>query len=339
MKYKVSVLVAVYNAEKYIKQCLDSLINQTLKEIQIICIDDASTDNSLYILEEYALKDNRIMVLRQTENKGQAKARNLGLQVASGEFITMTDSDDWLAHDALEKAYIVSENFAQADSILLDVQYYYESTNTYLPYDYRVEKKPYTGKEALILSLDWAIHGLYMVRNHIHKEYPYDDYSRMYSDDNTTRLHFLHSREVHFSEGIYYYRQHSNSHTHLHNINRFDYMDAGLSLKQTLEKEGLDKDIVSIQENLRWTNIVGLYIYYIRHSKEFTLKEQKEISEKFQRHIKQIDTKLLDVKIKYKFGYMPFKRCFPLFCTQVWLYYWIRKIVYKIAGKKDPSSS
>ena len=76
---KVTVLVAVYNAEKYIRKCLDSLIEQTLTDIQVVCIDDASTDNSLSILNEYAGKDNRIEVIALTENHGQAHARNQGL--------------------------------------------------------------------------------------------------------------------------------------------------------------------------------------------------------------------------------------------------------------------
>ncbi len=338
MGYKVSILVAAYNTEKYLRQCLDSLINQTLQDIQIICIDDASTDSTSNILKEYSIKDKRITILTQKENQGQAKARNRGLEIATGEFITMTDSDDWLAPDALEKAYEVSKKFPQADTILLDVKYYYESTNIYSSYNYRAKKKPYTGKEAFLLSLNWSIHGIYVIRNHIHKAYPYDDYSRMYSDDNTTKLHFLHSKEVHFSEGIYYYRQHNNSHTHLHNINRFDYMDAGLSLKQTLEKEGLDQDIVSIHENLRWTNIVGLYVYFLQHKNQFTIEERENVLKRFQNHVQQIDVKLLKVKIKYKFGYVPFKN-FSLFCGEVWLYYWVRKIAYKIIGKEDPSIS
>ncbi|MBQ4524579.1 MAG: glycosyltransferase family 2 protein, partial [Bacteroidaceae bacterium] len=75
---KVSVLVAVYNAEKYLPACLDSLVGQTHRDIQIICIDDASTDASWQILEEYAAKDSRIVLLQQAENRGIADTRNRG---------------------------------------------------------------------------------------------------------------------------------------------------------------------------------------------------------------------------------------------------------------------
>ena len=91
----LSVIVPVYNTEKYLRECLDSIINQTFRDIEIICVNDGSTDKSLEILKEYALKDNRIKVINQ-ENKGQSIARNVGLNIASGKYITFIDSDDYL---------------------------------------------------------------------------------------------------------------------------------------------------------------------------------------------------------------------------------------------------
>ena len=99
---KVSVLVAVYNAEKYLHQCLDSLIGQTHQDLEIICVDDASTDGSWQILQEYVRRDSRVIVMRHDENKGHAHARNTGLKVATGDYITMLDSDDWYSEDAVE---------------------------------------------------------------------------------------------------------------------------------------------------------------------------------------------------------------------------------------------
>lgn len=326
MEYKVSVLIAAYNAEKYLKECLDSLLSQSLPEVQIICIDDASTDSTPAILREYAAVHERIVVLTQSVNRGQAEARNLGLTVAAGEFITFLDSDDWLSADALEKAYTVTVQHPRTDTVLLDVCYFYEDTGESAPYAYRAAKKMYTGQEALVLSLDWRIHGIYLIRGSIHKTYPYDTTSRMYSDDNTTHIHFLHSREVRFSDGIYYYRQHPVSNTTRCNIHRFDFMDAGLSLKHSLIAEGLDPEIVSMQENFRWINIVGMYVYYLRNKQYFLPQERARILERFRFHLRQMDTKLLRIGLKYKFGYIPFKGCFPLFRGQVWLYHRIRRL-------------
>lgn len=101
---KVSVIVPVYNVEKYLKRCLDSLIGQTLNDIDIICINDGSKDSSLQILEEYAQKDSRIVIYNQ-ENSGLSVARNTGLEHASGEYIGFVDSDDWVDLDFYEKLY------------------------------------------------------------------------------------------------------------------------------------------------------------------------------------------------------------------------------------------
>ena len=86
---KITVLTAIYNSEKYLRKCLDSLCEQTLKDIQIICIDDCSTDSSPHILKEYAARDNRIVCIKMEQNSGQAIARNKGLEIVDGEYITM----------------------------------------------------------------------------------------------------------------------------------------------------------------------------------------------------------------------------------------------------------
>lgn len=104
---KVSVVVPIYNAEKYLKQCLDSVVNQTLKEIEIILIDDGSTDGSSEICKEY-MKDARVTYYRK-ENEGLAAARADGIARAHGEYIGFVDSDDWLELDAYEKMYMAAQ--------------------------------------------------------------------------------------------------------------------------------------------------------------------------------------------------------------------------------------
>lgn len=105
---KVSVIVPVYNTEKYLNECMDSIVNQSLKEIEIICVNDGSTDNSLEILEEYAEKDSRVKVIT-IENKGLSVARNIGIEHASGKYIGFVDSDDYVNEYMFEKLYISCE--------------------------------------------------------------------------------------------------------------------------------------------------------------------------------------------------------------------------------------
>lgn len=101
---KVSIVVPVYNVEEYLRVCLESLIGQTLKDIEIICVNDGSTDNSLSILKEYADKDSRIVIIDQA-NQGQSVARNNALKIAKGEYIGFVDSDDWVDLNFFEKLY------------------------------------------------------------------------------------------------------------------------------------------------------------------------------------------------------------------------------------------
>ena len=97
----ISVIIPVYNAEKYIKKCLETLINQTYSNLEIICVDDGSTDHSVELLEIYAKKDDRIKIFTQ-KNAGPAAARNLALKKVTGEYISFVDADDFLQYNAYE---------------------------------------------------------------------------------------------------------------------------------------------------------------------------------------------------------------------------------------------
>lgn len=106
---KVSVIIPVYNSEQYICNCLDSVLNQTLSNIEIICIDDCSTDCSKGLLEKYAKTDERIIILNNDKNRGQSFSRNKAIDIAVGEYIQFLDSDDYLSdEDVLESLYSVA---------------------------------------------------------------------------------------------------------------------------------------------------------------------------------------------------------------------------------------
>lgn len=102
MKPLISVIIPVYNVEKYLRQCLDSVIGQTYNNLEIICVNDCSTDLSPEILEEYANKDSRIVILNNTQNLGLGLTRNEGIKIAKGDFIHCLDSDDWMELNAYE---------------------------------------------------------------------------------------------------------------------------------------------------------------------------------------------------------------------------------------------
>lgn len=101
---ELSVVVPVYNVDKYLNECVESILNQTFKELEVILVDDGSTDESGKICDYYALKDKRVRVVHQ-DNKGPSYARYIGVSAAEGRYVTFVDADDWLEEYAYEKVY------------------------------------------------------------------------------------------------------------------------------------------------------------------------------------------------------------------------------------------
>lgn len=118
---KVSIVVPFYNTEKYIGKCLDSLVNQTLSDIEIICVNDGSTDKSLEIVQNFANKDARIKIIEQ-ENLKQGAARNNGTKFATGEYIGFVDSDDWIDLDYYEKLYFAAKKYDSDIALAVNVR-------------------------------------------------------------------------------------------------------------------------------------------------------------------------------------------------------------------------
>ena len=106
----ISIIIPAYNAEEYIEKCMCSVLRQTLHDIEVICIDDGSTDDTGKIFEAYAKEDNRIKVVHQA-NTGQAMARKIGVGLAKGDYIAFVDSDDWIQDDMYEKMYFYAQKF------------------------------------------------------------------------------------------------------------------------------------------------------------------------------------------------------------------------------------
>ena len=114
----VSIIVAAYNAEKYIKRCIESIKSQTFDNFEVIIIDDGSTDSTGILLDEYALHDNRFHIIHQT-NQGVAAARQIGLNNCKGKYTIHVDSDDWIEQNMLEEMYSLAES-SQADMVISD---------------------------------------------------------------------------------------------------------------------------------------------------------------------------------------------------------------------------
>lgn len=174
-KPKVSVIIPVYNVEKYLRKCLDSIVNQTLRAIEIICVDDGSTDSSLQILQEYAAKDERIVVLTQ-KNLQKSIARNNGLDNAHAPYIMFVDSDDYLAPDMAEILYNTMVEH-HPDVVVCDVENIAED-------DFPENQK----EEILKRRKRWFINrhlpdGLHEVDTHVAKQFVSVVWNKMYKTE------------------------------------------------------------------------------------------------------------------------------------------------------------
>lgn len=322
---KVSVLVAVYNAATYLPKSLDSLLSQTFGDIEIICIDDCSTDNSLDILNMYAARDSRFIVLHLTRNQGQAVARNEGIKVSTGELIAFCDSDDWMAPDCLEQAVAVFDAHPQTDCVLLHVKNYWPDRDAYSDYP-----MPYfevlSGREAFEGSIDWSIHGWYIARREMYLSDPYDTTCMSYSDDNTTRIHYYKSREVRCCHGVFYYRNYADSVTKKPSVRRFDYLRANESMKRQLEQLGVEERIMCQYETIRMLVLVDCYMVYHCHGRSLSAADRRWALSELRRVWHTIDVSRLDPKVTRKFGYRHL-HSWTLFRLQEWTYFTLRGLL------------
>lgn len=182
---EISVIIPVYNSEKYLEKCLYSIIYQTFKDIEIICINDGSKDNSLKILDEFKNKDKRIKVIT-TKNKGQSAARNLGINTSEGNYISFIDSDDWVSLSLYQK-FIEKINL-NSDIFLFNARKIYEKPLS--PF-YEEFFKPYEWKN-------------YQIEDYIHT---FDDsmnpFERNMSAVNKIyKKSFLIEKNIKFAQGL-----------------------------------------------------------------------------------------------------------------------------------------
>lgn len=334
-----TILIAVHNTARFLPHTLDSLLGQTFGDFEAICIDDASTDDSWSILESYSQRDRRIRLLRLHHNVGSGAARNAGLELARGEYITMLDSDDWYEPETLADIHHTIAANPDADSIMMRlVQYYEDSAGQ--PLRHQEYAIPYpagaviSGYEAFKRSLDWQVHGLYFVRTSIHRRYPYDTSARLYADDNTTHLHYLHSRTVAVSSAAYCYRRHEMSMTSRFGMRTFDRLDADahlcLLIADEIHNGTIDPAEASVVrqicETRRWRNIVDAYWQWYRRRGEISPAETDEIHHRIAEALHNVDFGHVERRWRCRPGYIA-THCYRLFRLQADLYFAARRLM------------
>lgn len=306
---EVAVLVAAYNAAATLPQALSSLRHQTLERIEILCVDDCSTDDTLTILQEQAAEDTRIRVFQTPVNSGHAVARNLALRHVTAPYVCMVDADDWLSDDCLASAVGTFHAHPQTDCVMLRLMQHFQDTGEEKDYGLPAALQgdnAISGQEAFELSMDgWKLHGLYLIRTAIHRQHPLDTTTRLYSDDNTYRLMYLACREVRACDGIYYYRKNTASQTsieHFH-LHRFDFMEANLSLLLSMKKAGISRSLIRRFEGSRWMTFIACYRLFLQHQTELSESEQQALRPRFQTILHTFRPSRLPLRYRWKPGY------------------------------------
>ena len=219
MTEKITVIVPVYNVENYLNKCLDSLINQTYKNLEIIVINDGSTDNSGEICQEYAQKDNRIIYVEQ-ENGGLSDARNAGLERMTGSYVTFVDSDDWVEPDYVEVLHNKLIGY-QAD---IAIGNYYSYNEDEAMYYFHVNSESYYEKlydnisifENLYDAKQMKSFSLISAWGKLYKSELFDyirfDKGKLGEDGYINqKLYLLVQKVIYINQGLYAYRQRSGS--------------------------------------------------------------------------------------------------------------------------------
>ena len=288
--HKVSIIIPVYNTAEFLPQCLDSVINQTLKEIEIICVDDGSTDNSLEILKEYAKKDERIIVITQ-KNQKQGAARNKGLSIAKGEYIQFVDSDDYILPNTCEELYkkctnlnldmlmFAGENFNSQTQKKEYTPYY---NFQYLPKNW--SKEIFSYKDCSPFSFQMACSAAltvykryFLVNNDI--KFP----EKVYFEDNLFFIKSLfNAQRISIDKTQYYKRRiHDNSTTQNWNRHFSDYLKIIDEVLQYLKNIKIENKIYLNYETSYLNVAINIYNKFKSKDKFRYYKQIKWLVEKY----------------------------------------------------------
>ena len=203
----ISIIVPVYLVEPYLEKCIESIINQTIKDIEIILVDDGSPDDCGLICETYAKIDKRIKVLH-TENHGLSAARNIGLKEASGEYIGFVDADDWIELDMYE---VLLEKMKNSNADICECSFWYESS---VSQKLNLRDSIYRGKESLIALHNGQINDVVWNKLYKRKIFKTISFPKDHNCEDIFTMHLLLAQAknvVVLSDLKYHYRQHSDS--------------------------------------------------------------------------------------------------------------------------------
>ena len=278
MDVKISVVLPVYNVANYLRKCLDSLVHQTFKDFEVICVNDGSTDLSLSILEGYALSDSRFKIISQ-DNQGLSGARNTGIKEVKGDYILFVDSDDWLKENALELLYNHVKGF-DSDITMFKFKYFDEDSGEFSEGPNSnleiIDSSFYTGNFNYMDVMDIIFKISHAPFNKLYKTSFLNDldakflYGSYYEDLEFFYKVFLKAKKVSvLPEYLYFYRIRDESISTSGDEGSFDIFNILKTTKQNL----IDAEIYDqIKQGWLMFEIVNLKYVYLRLMVEFKNK-------------------------------------------------------------------
>ncbi|MBD5401247.1 glycosyltransferase [bacterium] len=292
---KVSVIVPIYNVEQYLEECLDSIINQTLNDIEIICVNDGSTDSSLKILQRYADKDHRIKIINKT-NTGYGHSMNIGIDNATGEYIGIVEPDDYIQLNMYEELYNIAHN-NDVDFVKSDF-YRFKGNNNNLELFYNKLSADDTYYNKLI-NVNEEIQPYYFIMNTWsgiynrkfiekynirHNESP----GASFQDNGFWFQTFIHSTKAYFTNTPFYMNRRDNPNSSVYNKNKiftvcdeFEWIENLLRKTETIKNKDL-----SLFFHIKY---LGYMAGYNRVAPQFKKIYLKRFSKDFRKTVKDIN--------------------------------------------------
>ena len=295
-----SIIVAAYNEENNVRQCLDCLVNQTYENIEVIIVDDGSIDQTSSIIHTYVQKYSYIKYFYQ-ENAGALAARKMGLNQAKGDFITFLDCDDEFHLDTVEKAMKEFE-YPEIDIVLFDLHAAIDATNeNFKKFDYFTHEKIIDGKDVFINCIGrWGAHGLGVYRKDIFikasdRYLKENNQNFVNNDEVVTKLSFYYADKIKLSDGIYLYKFNANSVTRKINKNYVFVLENALIFEEICKKE----EIVFNYNQVLFDEV--RYVYHILKKWRADLPNKKVWASVLKKCLKSIlYNKLQDLSFKNK---------------------------------------
>ncbi len=307
----ISIIMPVYNSRFFLKESIDSVLKQTYKNWELICIDDGSTDDSLIILKQYAKEYFNINVYTQN-NSGPAQARKIGFQNSNGNFITLLDSDDKISPDNLEEMLKVALD-TQADIVMPILISNYTSKNEFNfnnKHNIKINEE-IAPRAAFLRTFPWSVHGLNLYKSNYLKKYALTDISNINNynaDEYLTRILLLNANKIVTSKGKYYYRANPSSITNTFSGRKFGVLLTNKLLYDLAVRNHFDIYQLSIISEFNLNTLFSLKIQLVCNKKNLDMDNfnklyqivEKEKKEKYFKTLKITNFKLL---LKFVFIY------------------------------------